>query len=151
MITNSEIVSIAFYANYDPADIKSIYIDVTKDNILKPILGDDLFDDINAASPSAEAVILRDDYCKPLLAFAVKSMVIANTSPRTTNVGAAYSSANNSNPSAEAKDDSINVNDQMIAQMKQRLIVYLRANNQTYNFKEFRQDREFITNKIFVP
>ena len=151
MITASEIVTLAFYANYDPADIKSTYIDIAQDNILKPILGDDLFSDVSAGSPTPANVTLRDNYCKPLLAFAVKSMVIANTSPRATNIGASYSNVNNATASSEAKDDSINVNDQMVEQLKQRLISYLRDNSTVYKFEEFRRNREFITKRIFIP
>lgn len=151
MITANEIVTLAFYANYDPADIKSTYIDIAQDNILKPILGDDLFSDVSAGSPTPANVTLRDNYCKPLLAFAVKSMVIANTSPRATNIGASYSNVNNATASSEAKDDSINVNDQMVEQLKQRLISYLRDNSTVYKFEEFRRNREFITKRIFIP
>lgn len=151
MITASEIVTLAFYANYDPADIKSTYIDIAQDNILKPILGDDLYSDVTEASPTPANVTLRDNYCKPLLAFAVKSMVIANTSPRATNIGATYGNVNNATASSEAKDDSINVNDQMVEQLKQRLISYLRDNSTVYKFEEFRRNREFITKRIFIP
>lgn len=151
IITKTEIRDLAFYANFDTADIRDTYINIAQENTLKPILRDKLYAQVIGGSPTADIVTLRDTYCKPLVAFAVKSMVIASTSPRPTNVGAGYATVPNTAPSADATDDALNVNDQLVAQLRQRLITYLRDNDETYAFEEFQSNREFITNKIFIP
>ena len=150
MITKSEIISEAFYANFDEADIKQSYIDLALDNTLKPLLGDTLYESVTAASPDAEHVTLRDSYCKPLVSYAVKSLVISNVTPRATNIGASYTVQPNATASEGARDNALEVNDQMINQYKQRLISFLRSNSSTYVWAELDLNRDFLTNRIFV-
>ena len=90
LMTASDIVTEAFYANFDPADVKSRFIDLIEDNTIEPILGADLFAAVSGGSPTSEQIVLRDTYVKPLLAYAVKSLVLANNAPRVNNIGAAY-------------------------------------------------------------
>jgi len=151
MITKSEIISEAFYANFDEADIKQSYIDLALDNTLKPLLGDDLYALVTANSPDANHVTLRDSYCKPLVSYAVKSIVISNVSPRATNIGASYTVQPNATASEGARDNALEVNDQMVVQYRQRLVSYLRNNSSLYAWDRLEKGREFITNRIIIP
>lgn len=148
-MTASDIVTEAFYANFDPADIKSRFIDLVEDSTVKPILGETLFSSVSGASPSAEQIVLRDTYVKPLLAFAVKSLVLANNSPRISNVGAAYVNTPNATATDEARQMAMKQNETLVQQLKQRLIDYLRDNANTFGWSE-NNDRDFITNNIFI-
>jgi len=148
-MTASDIVNEAFYANFDPADIKSRFIDLVEDSTVKPILGETLFSAVSGGSPSAEQIVLRDTYVKPLLAFAVKSLVLANNSPRISNVGAAYVNTPNATATDEARQMAMKQNETLVQQLKQRLIDYLRDNANTFSWSE-NNDRDFITNNIFI-
>lgn len=148
-MTANDIVTEAFYANFDPADIKSRFIDLVEDSTVKPILGETLFSLVSGASPSAEQIVLRDTYVKPLLAFAVKSLVLANNSPRISNVGAAYVNTPNATATDEARQMAMKQNETLVQQLKQRLIDYLRDNANTFGWSE-NNDRDFITNNIFI-
>lgn len=148
-MTASDIVTEAFYANFDPADIKSRFIDLVEDSTVKPILGETLFSAVSGGSPSAEQIVLRDTYVKPLLAFAVKSLVLANNSPRISNVGAAYVNTPNATSTDEARQMAMKQNETLVQQLKQRLIDYLRDNANTFGWSE-NNDRDFITNNIFI-
>jgi len=148
-MTASDIVTEAFYANFDPADIKSRFIDLVEDSTVKPILGETLFSAVSGGSPSAEQIVLRDTYVKPLLAFAVKSLVLANNSPRISNVGAAYVNTPNATATDEARQMAMKQNETLVQQLKQRLIDYLRDNANTFGWSE-NNDRDFITNNIFI-
>ena len=150
LMTASEIATEAFYANFDTADINSRFIDLVESNTIKVILGLELYNAVTAASPSAEEIVLRDEYCKPLLAFAVKSLVLANNSPRINNVGASYANVPNGAATEEARDMAHRQNQTIVQQLTQRLLTYLRDNDTTFNWSE-RDDRDFITNTIFIP
>ncbi len=148
-MTATDIVTEAFYANFDPADIKSRFIDLVEDSTVKPILGETLFSAVSGGSPSAEEIVLRDTYVKPLLAFAVKSLVLANNSPRISNVGAAYVNTPNATSTDDARQMAMKQNETLVQQLKQRLIDYLRDNANTFGWSE-NNDRDFITNNIFI-
>jgi|TARA_R100000081_G_C4814781_1_gene174043 hypothetical protein len=149
LMTATDIVTEAFYANFDPADIKSRFIDLVEDSTVKPILGETLFSAVSGGSPSAEEIVLRDTYVKPLLAFAVKSLVLANNSPRISNVGAAYVNTPNATSTDDARQMAMKQNETLVQQLKQRLIDYLRDNANTFGWSE-NNDRDFITNNIFI-
>ena len=57
LMTASDIVTEAFYANFDPADIKARFIDLIEDNTIKPILGDTLY----ASVSGGESICGRDN------------------------------------------------------------------------------------------
>ncbi len=149
LMTASEIVTEAFYVNFDTADIKSRYIDLIEDNTIKPILGDTLFAAVSGGSPTAAEITLRDNYIKPVLAYGVKSLVLANNSPRISNVGAAYTNTPNATATDEARKMAHEQNETLVQQLRQRLIDFLRDNSNTYNWTE-QDNRDFITNSIFV-
>lgn len=149
LMTASDIVTEAFYANFDPADIKSTFIDLVEDNTIKSILGDTLYASVSGGSPSAAEITLRDTYVKPLLAYAVKSLVLANNSPRISNVGASYPNTPNATATEEARMVAHKQNETLVQQLKQRLIDYLRDNQGTFNWTS-ENDSNFITNSIFV-
>ncbi len=149
LMTASDIVTEAFYANFDPADIKARFIDLIEDNTIKAILGDTLYASVSGGSPSADEITLRDTYVKPLLAYGVKSLVLANNSPRISNVGAAYPNTPNATATEEARMVAHKQNETLVQQLRQRLIDYLRDNANTYGWTE-QNDSDFITNSIFV-
>ena len=148
-MTATDIVTEAFYTNFDEGDIKSRFIDLVEDNTIKKILGKDLYDAVAGGSPSAAQIILRDTYCKPLLAYGVKSLVLANNSPRISNVGASYANTPNASASEEARQMAHKQNETIVQQLKQRLIMYLRDNSSTFDWTE-QSDSDFITNSTFV-
>lgn len=139
----------AFYVNFDEGDIKSTFIDIVEDNTIKPILGDVLYANVSGGSPSAEEIVLRDTYVKPLIAYSVKSMVLGNNSPRISNVGATYATVPNGSATPESVEDAHKANETIIQQLKQRLLEYLRDNSTTFNWSE-QNNTDFLTNTIFV-
>jgi len=149
LMTATEIVTEAFYTNFDSGDIKSTFIDLIEESTIKKILGKDLYNSVSGGSPSAAEIILRDTYCKPLLAYAVKSLVLANNSPRINNVGASYANAPNGSATEEAREMAHKQNETIVQQLKQRLTSYLRENASTFNWSE-PNDNDFLTNGIFV-
>ena len=132
LMTASDIVTEAFYANFDPADIKARFIDLIEDNTIKPILGDTLYASVSGGSPSADEITLRDTYVKPLLAYGVKSLVLVN-SRRISNVGA-YPNTPNATATEEAQGCT-QTKRNLVQQLRQRLIDFLR-DMQTYMMNE---------------
>lgn len=149
LLTPSEIATEAFYTNFDTADIKSRFIDLVEDNTIKPILGETLYNAVVGGSPTAAQITLRDTYVKPLLAYGVKSLVLANNSPRINNVGASYASTPNATSDDQAREMAHKQNETLIQQLKQRLLTYLRDNASVFDWTE-QNDNDFITNNIFI-
>ncbi len=135
--------------NLGLACIKAQFIEWIEDNTIKPSLGVTLDDSVSGGSPSADEITLRDTYVKPLLAYGVKSLVLANNSPRISNVGAAYPNTPNATATEEARMVAHKQNETLVQQLRQRLIDYLRDNANTYGWTE-QNDSDFITNSIFV-
>ena len=150
IVTITYVKDTAFFTNYDEGNIKQAYIDIVEDNTIKPILGKDLYNAVSGGSPSAIEITLRDTYVKPLIAYSVKSMALAETGPLVSNTGASFTNTNNSTVTSEAIEDAHRSNEALTLQLRQRLIEYLRDNAAAYNWTEL-DDSDFLTKNIFVP
>ncbi len=92
LITATEIITLAFTnENVDPFAIKDTFIEISQEEHILPILDEDLYNEIveqnDAATLTAENTTLLDDYIKPALAFYTKYEILDDLSVETTDKG----------------------------------------------------------------
>lgn len=114
LITAADIITNAFTNNtVDPNVIKDNFIEIAQEEHIFPVLGEDLYDEIvdqnNTASLTAENTTLLDTYIKPALAFYVKYEILDDMSVNTTDKGlqipeSDFSRAANSEERADMKN-----------------------------------------------
>ncbi len=92
LITATEIIDLAFTNNtVDENIVKDSFIEIAQEEHIRPVLGDDLYDEIvtqnDAATLTAANQTLLDDYIVPALAFYSKYELMDDMSINTTDKG----------------------------------------------------------------
>lgn len=92
LITANDVISKAFiHGNIDPALIKAEFIEVSQEENIRAVLGNDMYDEIvsenNANVFTGSNETLLNNYIKPALAFFVAKDILLHIAVRITNKG----------------------------------------------------------------
>lgn len=106
LINANEVINKAFvHGNIDPALIKAEFVEVSQEEHIRPILGQDMYEEIvsenNAQVFTGLNETLLNTYIKPALAFFVARDVILQISLRATNKGVMINSSETSNAASK--------------------------------------------------
>ena len=98
LITASEVRTLAFIdQNINTSKIKDAYIEVAQEQYLRPLWGDDFYDEVLAAYDTSPYTTLITQY-KPALAYYVKYIALPEIMVQITDKGALLANSGSGNP-----------------------------------------------------
>ena len=137
LITAAEVINRAFTnANTDTSLIKSTFIEISELNHIRPVLGEDLYNEIltqSLGTLTALNSVLLESYIKDYLAFCVKFEVLPDISYNTTSQGVVENLADFTNPVSEKKLAFLRTETYRKADtFKKKMVEYLVDNHSDY-------------------